>query len=465
MNKKHISLFLATIMLFSTLALSACGGDNGSSGNDTSAAETTTAAGDDSSASDTESESAETEPAETEPEEYVYVPDPENQYTGAVGLGAWSTSVYYDEFKVRNNVDRQTLYEATFDEEEDPLSAWTPMKDVEGDWDPANAATDLSIADFEGNKVYSFANAGATGVLSTVGSTEWGNYTVSVRGRILDGSEGLQLLFNVKDDKNYYIFNVGGSGNTTFCVQQVVDGTKTAVTDVLPITLEKNAWYTLSVNVGKDAVTGSLDGEQLFQIGGTLPGEEDGYHGMIGMSGWSTMVDFDNVKVTDIKTGEVLYENTFDSDSKEGFKYFTYSGGAFGTEGYPEDAWLITDGVLRANRPDLTGVSVAMGPENLRNYIYELDAMPIEGIEGATIIGAITFNGEEGACDNFMLYNCGGWNNTKGCYQIFEDSTESTGDQLDLTLEYGEWHKLKLVVTDYAVFSYVDGVFMQTYWK
>lgn len=453
MKRKILSMILAAIMIFSLFAMSACG-DKGDDGTDTSDnAGTGDTSGNDSD-SDTDAESGgDTEPAETT-DPNVYVPSADNKYTGGVGVGTWEVNAYFDDLKVIDNKNRKVLYENKFDDDA-VLSEFSYNKGSGGSWDKTKTS-DWKITAIEDNKVLEFADASVTGAIATLGNPEWGNYTVSVKGKVVSGKEGLMLYFAVKDEKNYYYFNIGGWGNTVMCVQQCVDGTTSVITDQIPVTINYDQWYTISVTVGASVITGYLDDQQIFQIGGTPP--EAINVGQVGMSTWSTEVYFDNVKVTDFKTGKVLYENTFDDPADlDKFKYdFTYSNG---TSKKTKETWEIVDGKLHSTNSSLTGVCVAMGPENMTNYVYEMEGMPVKGIEGFTIIGAIA------ASDTITVYNIGGWNNTKACYQIVDEGAATTSDQVDIKLEYDVWHKAKLVVLDYAIFAYVDGQFTQSWWK
>jgi len=451
MKRKLISLMLIAVMMFSLFAMSACGSDD-TPADDTGDTVAANEGGDDAAADEGGDDAVVETPAETDPPEpEIYQPDDANEYTGGVGFGAWETSMQYDDLKVTDNKNRKVLYENKFD---DAATFEDFTFHSRGSWDAANAAADWKIAD----GVMEFTNADANGVLAWTGNPDWGNYTISLKGKITGGKEGMTVMFGVKDENNYYLMTVGGWGNTLICVEQAVDGVVSVITDQIPLTLAYGTSYTFSVNVGASVIRGYVDGEQFFQIGGTLPGEADGFKGMVGMSGWSTEVAFDNVKVTSIATGEVMYENSFDNVADlDTFKYdFTYSGGSHTLTSEP---WEIVDGTLKIVDASRTGVCVGMGDATWRNYIYEMEAMPISGAEGFTIIGGIA------ASDTFNVYNTGGWSNTKACYQILDEGVATDLDQIDLSVPYEEWTKMKMVVMDYAIFTYKDGEFCQAYWK
>ena len=218
--------------------------------------------------------------------------------------------------------------------------------------------------------------------------------------------------------------------------------------------------YTVSVNVGADMVRGFINGEQIFQLGGEAPANV--FEGAAGFGHWSTEAYVDNLKVVSFTDGSVLYENTFDdASSLDDLKHdlATYSGGTY--TGDPA-VFEWEDGTLHQTDSSSTGVISYFGDTTWRNYIYSMDVMPVAGAEGATILGAINLD-----APSYVLYNCGGWSNTKGCWQTYNAGTTESfdGDGLDKSLAYDEWHTLQLVVLDYAIFSYIDGQFCQAWWN
>lgn len=76
----------------------------------------------------------------------------------------------------------------------------------------------------------------------------------------------------------------------------------------------------------------------------------------------------------------------------------------------------------------MTGIISYFGDTTWRNYIYSMDVMPVAGAEGATILGAINLD-----APSYVLYNCGGWSNTKGCWQTYNAGTTEHLTATDLT--------------------------------
>lgn len=447
--KKLLSILLCAAMLTSVLA--ACAKDAPVADNNNTPAETTEQNAEETNAPEAETDAPEAETeAETEPEAYVYTPDPNNKYTGGVGVGTYSTSLTYSSVKVVNNADRQTLLDTKFEN----LDGWNFATTGGGSWD-SSKTSDWAV----GDGGVTFADTSVTGATIWTGDTQWGNYTLTVKGTANEGAEALRVFFNYKDDSNYCVFNCGGWGNTVACVETFVDGAST-VTDKIPYTFNYGEEYTISVNVGPDMVRGFVNGEQIFQIGGEAV--ETPFQGAAGFGHWSTEAYVDNIKVVDFNTGAVLYENDFaDAGKLDELKHdlAPYSGGSYNGN---TECFVWEDGKLHQTDSSSTGVISYFGDTTWRNYIYTVDVMPVAGAEGATILGAINLDEP-----SYILYNCGGWSNTIGCWQTYTAGTTDSynDDGLDATLEYDEWNTLQLVVLDYAIFAYINGQFYQAWWN
>lgn len=448
--KKYLALLLAAVMVTGTM-LTACSSSGtieteGSGSNN--AVETSGEAAPEGQPEETEPAAEETKPAETE---YVYTPDPANQYTGGVGVSQYSTSVSYTSIKVTNNADRKTLLNVSFDDPSE-IEGWNYFS--RGSWD-ANNTSDWTVADGALN----FTNKDVNGASIWTGDPQWGNYNVTVKGIVNEGIEGLGIYFGVKDASNYYYFNLGGWSNTVACVEWVIDG-QSGNTDKLPIKLNYGEEYTISVNVGKDVIYGYLNGEQLFQIGGTT--SETINQGAVGFGSWSTAAYFDNMKVTDFATGEVLYENDFSTQEKfDEIKHdlVPYSGGSYnnGTDNF---TW--EDEMLNQTDTSMTAITSWVGDPTWRNYIYTVDFKPYAGSEGASVFVCV-----QPDVPKYTLLNIGGWTNTLAAWQWYDAgaNTDNSGSAASYSVVYDEWHTAQFVVLDYAIFAYINGELVTTYWN
>lgn len=453
MKSRITAILLCMVLVLSPAAMTACGDGDSSSSGDTAANDPSVTNGADEPdappADETDPPVKETEPAETE---YVYTPDPANLYQGAVGLGVYNTSCTYTSVKLTNNADRQTLLSTEFGDGN--LDGWK-YYNTGGNWDPANTSDWSAGADG-----LTFAKTDVQNAVIAYGESGWGNYNFTVKGKINEGTEGLRVYFGLKDEQNYYVFNCGGWSNTVATVEIFENGASTT-TDKIPYTFTYGEEYTITVSMKPDVITGFINGEQLFQIGGNQVSAADGYHGYLGFATWSTEVFYDNISVVDFNTGEILYENDFsDASTVSDFKHdlATYSGGT-----YTGDAsvWEIEDGMLHQTDVGTTGVISYFG-DDWTNVIYTIEATPVAGAEGSTIIGAIDLD-----TPSYVLYNCGGWSNTIGCWQTYNAGTTDSfnNDGISTSLTYDSSNTLTLVIMPYAIFSYINGTFFQAMWK
>lgn len=462
--RRILSVFLVFAMLFSMVALSACGGggiDGGSGGG-----ETTPSAGDNTDTTapaDTETDAETEAPADTEApagpavDETGYELVDGAVYTGRIGVGTWATAVQYDDLKVTNNKGNAVLYENDFSDAA-TLSDFTFFTTTGGNWDSASG--DWKIQPAGENSVLEMTNPSATGTTAVAGNPNWANYTASVKGKISGGEEGIMLYFNVVDDQNYYFFSVGGWGNSNFCVQKVENGVKSVITDQIPITLKQDKWYTLKVRVNTNGVIyGYLDDEKLFSLGVEFD-ESDKFTGTIGLSTWSTSALYKNIKVTSLKNDDVLLDQPFTSDAssvKDGWAPQALNGSNWTAT---LDEWAATTDGIESTNVSATGVGLyyEAGTE-WSNYKLSLDACKTGGAEVFIILLAYK------DVENYTHWNIGGWSNTKTCYEYIVGGAKSQGDQMDHKLNSDQWYHIECVVTDYAIFSYLDGEFYQAAWK
>jgi alpha-L-arabinofuranosidase len=146
---------------------------------------------------------------------------------GAIGLGSWSTSVQYTNITVTSN--GVTLYQSDF------------VTQGTNGWRVYNGAWSTNAG------LYQQTSASTTDCRSTTGSTNWANYTISLRARVVSGSEGFLILFNWQDDNNWTWWNVGGWGNTKDGLEQMAGGSKTTLVQVNQTLIATNTWYDISI--------------------------------------------------------------------------------------------------------------------------------------------------------------------------------------------------------------------------
>ena len=191
-------------------------------------------------------------------------------------------------------------------------------------------------------------------------------------------------------------------------------------------------------NAGTTLLRSELDGAEA----------SDSLGGKIGVGTWNTSAYFDNIKIVNNDTGEVLGEQDFESDTSEQWQQVS------------DGNWSIEDGRLyqkststNTGRYGTTGTAMYFGDTGWTNYTLTLEATKTGGQEGFLI----PFSVQD--ADNNYFWNIGGWNNTVSTLQIVSDGSKS--DQVGSTtqncaVKTNQTYQLKIVVTDDNVKCYID---------
>ena len=175
--------------------------------------------------------------------------------------------------------------------------------------------------------------------------------------------------------------------------------------------------------------------------------EEKTISGAVGVGTWYTSAKFDNLIVTDNKTGEKLAHEKFNTA-------FAKCDWDFATDG----KWKIKKGALVNTTTDMaysnTGSVAYFGDTSWNNYTMTVEATKLEGSEGFIIPFAVK------DIDNNIFWNIGGWDNTVSCLQKIENGNKSdkiVGTAKDITIETGRTYEIKVVVDGAKVKGYIDG--------
>lgn len=182
-----------------------------------------------------------------------------------------------------------------------------------------------------------------------------------------------------------------------------------------------------------------------------LSGAENGktkLSGKVGLGTWYTGAQFDNVKVTDNKTGLPLGFDKFSLPTNLWWNWLQVT---------PGD-WKIQKGKLVQRETELAynnyGASVFFGKEGWSNYTYTFEATKTEGAEGFYIPFLIEDE------NNMFFWNIGGWDNTKSGLQRVVNGAKTgglPGTMNDFTVETGKTYKIKIVVDGITIKGYIDG--------
>ena len=193
-----------------------------------------------------------------------------------------------------------------------------------------------------------------------------------------------------------------------------------------------------SINTGTKLLSSEIRGAAV---------EQKALTGMVGVGTWETAAEFDNVKIINNDTGEVLGEDDF---SKSGSLRKNW-------ERPTDGKFKIKDGKLRQSNTSMkyseTGTVAYFGNTDWTNYTYTVEATKLDGNEGFLVPFAVQDT------ENNFFWNLGGWGNTVSCLQHLENGHKTgqlPGTVKDFTAETGKTYTLKVVVNGTKIQCYVD---------
>ncbi len=212
-----------------------------------------------------------------------------------------------------------------------------------------------------------------------------------------------------------------------------------------------NTTSTGSINYYVQKIFGTNVGTSLLKAdfsGAEIP--EKPFEGKVGVGTWSTTAEFDNVKVVDNATGDVIAEDDFSEDN---FKS--------NWNNVADGRWTVKDGILvqsnavtNTGRYDSTGSVAYFGDTtDWTNYTFTVEATKTGGDEGFLIPFSVK------SAKNNYFWNIGGWGNTVSCLQMVQNGGKTgqlAGTVKNCTLKTGTTYTLKVVVTDTNVKCYID---------
>jgi alpha-L-arabinofuranosidase len=223
---------------------------------------------------------------------------------GAIGLGTWATQAEYKDVTVTRS--GQALYAADF-------SSGAPgWRIVRGDWQAQDGAFRQSSRE--------------TDLRAVAGDPKWTDYTLSLKARKIGGAEGFLIMFRVRDDNNWYWWNIGGWNNTRHAIEKSSGGGKTILGSEVPDSVEMGRWYDIRVELQGRRIRCYLDGRLIHDV------EDRGPEPVAAVAGLAE------------KTGEVILKVVNTSESAQDTEVTLEGAG----EVEPQATLLL----LTANSPD-----------------------------------------------------------------------------------------------------------------
>ncbi len=199
-----------------------------------------------------------------------------------------------------------------------------------------------------------------------------------------------------------------------------------------------------SVNQGTKLIDSKLDGALI---------EQPELSGRVGVGTWYTSAEFDDVKIINNDTGEIIGEDNFDFDTFW-WNWETVTDGEF----------KVKNGKLIQSSTDmkysLNGSVAYFGEDDWENYTYTVKATKHDGEEGFIIPFAVKDK------DNNYFWNIGGWDNTVSTLQQIENGIKTdriAGTTKPFTAEKNKTYELKVEVKGRNVKCYIDNVLYVDY--
>ncbi|MBE9940456.1 alpha-N-arabinofuranosidase [Cellulosimicrobium cellulans] len=169
--------------------------------------------------------------------------------------------------------------------------------------------------------------------------------------------------------------------------------------------------------------------------------------GGVFLSTWNTAAQYDNVRVTDNASGDVLFADDFESGASQ---WEPQSG-----------TWAAQDGAYVQSATNVTDArSIVAGAyaKDWSSYTLELDARKTSGAEGFLVGFAA------GGPNDYYWWNLGGWNNTRQALQRASGGSANEVQAVENhSIEAGQPYHVKVVVEGSTIELYLDGELQMSY--
>jgi alpha-N-arabinofuranosidase len=137
------------------------------------------------------------------------------------------------------------------------------------------------------------------------GDVNWQNYEFSLQARKDGGSEGFLILFRANGE-NFYWCNLGGWGNTLHAIEKGTPGVRWSVFgSQISGSIQSGKWYDIRIRCDGNHFQVWVDGNKLFDFNDNTATAH--LSGQVGVGTWVTQARYRNFVVTDLTSGDTLY--------------------------------------------------------------------------------------------------------------------------------------------------------------
>jgi alpha-N-arabinofuranosidase len=137
------------------------------------------------------------------------------------------------------------------------------------------------------------------------GNVNWQNYEFTLQAKKDGGSEGFLILFRANGE-NFYWCNLGGWGNTLHAIEKGIPGVRWGVFgSQISGSIQTGRWYDIRIRCEGNHFQVWLDGNKLFDFNDNTATAH--LTGQVGIGTWVTQARYRNFLVTDITSGDTLF--------------------------------------------------------------------------------------------------------------------------------------------------------------
>lgn len=184
--------------------------------------------------------------------------------SGGFGLGTWQTAARFEDIKVVDNRSNTLLYSLDCTDESLAMG-----EIISGKWSAKNDAFYQSNLEFPKNMT--------NGDAIYFGDSNWENYTLTFKATKLEGAEGFQIAVGVKNRDEFFVWNIGGWGNTMSTMEKADNGVKSGqqAGTTSKIHIETGITYDIKIEVIDSRIICYLDNNKMIDY--TVPCQQHVY--------------------------------------------------------------------------------------------------------------------------------------------------------------------------------------------